>query len=558
MIMMANKFLILLIPYFLFSQNFIYDSDDWYVIKKPGSIHSITEGPFNVYFGAENGIFVYDKFDENITFDYQINKGLDLLDGEKISYVYYDDYSSQIWIVTNHGIYFKNPIFNEYQNLNVHYEPYRITAFGSIDKYIILEYMPPAEPTEYIVINSFSGSVIDDVLIESSSDLTIEGDIGINLEAINWSSSYLNYDKDIDLSTYYSDNWLIGFRTITDQYGNEESAIVSYLDNDSNIWYGTNDGKLIKGSKYSNKVDVISIGPPWNSITSMSKGSSDNWYLSKSRFKRSGYKSEFNYYKKSDPFISIWNEYNNNWSYFNESDFSEINNPDINCHLNIDNQFLVLGTMNSLIIISINNPKNFQVISKVDGLNDYAIFDIKYNNNNLFVMTAKGISIYSMKYNTVIKNNILDDFGLSDSEILDFFILDKSLFFSTKSGLFKYSIIDEEIDKISDQFFRQIDFYNDKVIALNHSLWLIDYSNRSENRINLESARNFKIADNYVWLNLIDSVKLINIDSMEEWIYNHNDGFIDVEIFDIGYDNNWVYFLTSQGVIFYNWSNYHF
>ena len=35
--------------------------------------------------------------------------------------------------------------------------------------------------------------------------------------------------------------------------------------------------------------------------------------------------------------------------------------------------------------------------------------------------------------------------------------------------------------------------------------------------------------------------------------YNHNDGFIDTQIFDLGNDGDWVYFLTNQGVIFYNW-----
>ena len=30
------------------------------------------------------------------------------------------------------------------------------------------------------------------------------------------------------------------------------------------------------------------------------------------------------------------------------------------------------------------------------------------------------------------------------------------------------------------------------------------------------------------------------------------------EIFDIKDDEDWIFFLTDQGVIFYNWSNYHF
>ena len=66
---MLNKYVIIFILGISFSQNFIYDSDDWYVIKNPGTIYSITEGPFNVYFGCENGIYTYNKFAQNIEFD---------------------------------------------------------------------------------------------------------------------------------------------------------------------------------------------------------------------------------------------------------------------------------------------------------------------------------------------------------------------------------------------------------------------------------------------------------------------------------------------------------
>ena len=59
-------------------------------------------------------------------------------------------------------------------------------------------------------------------------------------------------------------------------------------------------------------------------------------------------------------------------------------------------------------------------------------------------------------------------------------------------------------------------------------------------------------------LNLSDKIKLINITSREEWEYNDEDGFINIEIFDIKEDYDWMYFLTNKGTIFYNWRNYHY
>ena len=58
------KILSILYISILISQNFIYDSEDWYIVKDPGSIYSITEGPFKVYFGTENGIFSYDMLED--------------------------------------------------------------------------------------------------------------------------------------------------------------------------------------------------------------------------------------------------------------------------------------------------------------------------------------------------------------------------------------------------------------------------------------------------------------------------------------------------------------
>ena len=46
----------------------------------------------------------------------------------------------------------------------------------------------------------------------------------------------------------------------------------------------------------------------------MSQSQEGNWYLSEGRFRREGYRNEQNYYKGANPFISIWNEYDNNIS----------------------------------------------------------------------------------------------------------------------------------------------------------------------------------------------------------------------------------------------------
>ena len=98
------KILSILYISILIPQNFIYDSEDWYIVKDPGSIYSITEGPFKVYFGTENGIFSYDMLEDIVQYDFQLNRGL--THSEQVFSIHYDNYSDQIWIVTNNGIFY--------------------------------------------------------------------------------------------------------------------------------------------------------------------------------------------------------------------------------------------------------------------------------------------------------------------------------------------------------------------------------------------------------------------------------------------------------------------
>ena len=541
-LLIKNIFMFILLS-FAVSQNFIYESEDWLILKNPGAIYSITEGPFDLYFGTENGIFRYNKFDEFIEYDYKLNQGLDVQ--SSIYYIDYDNYSDQIWIITQDGIYYKNTLFNEYQKVRHHtidsYNLSSITAMGSINKYIIIQYM-----SSYIVIDSFSG--------------TIQSDVNIDINDVSWSASSFAYtSSDIDLSTYYAEDWLIGFRQITDSYGNEESVIVAFEDRDLNLWFGTNNGKLLKGFKYSNKLDIHNIGPISNVITSTINDNNQNWYIaSDGQSYQNRY--HFHYNKQSSPFLSMWNEYDDSWVYLNESDFSEISNPIINCMLNIDDQYLALGTMEGVIVTSFEDYKRYNYIDKRDGINDDIILDLEYYNQNMFIMTYKGISVYSLANDIIVEKNILTDYGLQDSDMLDMLIIDDKLFFSSRAGLFQFDITNRILDKISSNIFLKIDFHDRKILGLNQSLWSVDYLNNKEDVIvfRTNGARDFLIFNDYVWLNQVDRLKLINLDSKEQWLYNHNDGFVDIQIFDLGKDSDWVYFLTNQGIIYYNWREYHY
>ena len=528
-------------------QNFAYDSDDWYVVRKPGPIYSITEGPFKVYFAAENGVFSYDDLSDSIEYDYELNQGLNY--DEMIFAVHYDLYSNQIWIATDKGVFYKNPIFTTFSQVSFDissdsYNSYSISAIGSVDNYIILKY-----GSEYVFIDSFSGT-------QTSVPLNFDSN------RVSWSSCYYDYNlDDIDMSAYYAEDWIIGFRMITDRYGNQESVIVYFEDSNMNYWFGTNKGKIIRGYKYSRKLDIYNIGPFSNSITSVANNS-ENWFLSSGRFRESGKIENFKYNKSAKPFVSIWNEYSNDWKDLNEDMFYQLNNPDVNCISNIDNRFLGIGLMDGLIIISMDDYKKYYFVEKSNGLSSESVFKIEYYDDQIFIMSEKGVSVYSLESQFVIQKNILSQIDMEDSVVMDMDmdINDGVLYLSTKSGLIEYNIDKKEFVKISDIVFRQIKFDDGALYGLSDNLWFIDLLSYDESILNFNSGyvRNFELSDGYIWLNSGHSMTLVNIESKEEWKYDHNDGFLDVEIFDIKNDGDWICILTNNGLIFYNWSNYHY
>ena len=45
--------------------------------------------------------------------------------------------------------------------------------------------------------------------------------------------------------------------------------------------------------------------------------------------------------------------------------------------------------------------------------------------------------------------------------------------------------------------------------------------------------------------------------SGESWYYNQNDGIQGSEIYEIGCDDDWAWFVSQNGVSIYNWGKYH-
>ena len=69
--------------------------------------------------------------------------------------------------------------------------------------------------------------------------------------------------------------------------------------------------------------------------------------------------------------------------------------------------------------------------------------------------------------------------------------------------------------------------------------------------------RSFEVCDDYLWVNLIKRARLMNLYTGESWYYSENDGIQGNQMYHIGCESDWVWFVANEGISLYNWSRYH-
>ena len=172
-----------------------FDPDDWYVIKKMGSISSITEDNFSIYILADNGIFTIDKSSGDIEYNVEFS---DKFYDPQI--IYYDEYSDYFWLITRNEIYVKSSVSSYWRNLNytdLGFD-FRRTIYdiGSSPSYMWIDV-----GTQILPVYAFGTKISDNNEIDESE-----------IDLIKW-GHYSNgrSGESLDISSYLiMDDWNIG------------------------------------------------------------------------------------------------------------------------------------------------------------------------------------------------------------------------------------------------------------------------------------------------------------------------------------------------------------
>ena len=101
---------------------------------------------------------------------------------------------------------------------------------------------------------------------------------------------------------------------------------------------------------------------------------------------------------------------------------------------------------------------------------------------------------------------------------------------------------------------------DENLYCLNHAISRLNILSKSTNFeqvVSDNNIRNFETCNDYIWINLIDRARLVNMNSGESWYYSKDDGIQGNQIYNIGCDDEWVWFLGSEGISLFNWKKYH-
>ena len=524
----------------IYSKNFIYNEDDWYTINAPSSILSISYSRDKIFFSSPNGIFVYDKsFNDFYYSDYLLK---DIRD-KNIKIVHYDNFRDNYWIVNRNGLMFRSNLSSVWIKIRFNsldfFSHHNIKNLGSNTEYIIIE-----TNNGYVFLDPFTGIVKNNL---SADDLEIQ------LLSVNWSSSAKSEVSNIpNLSDYYIFNeWKIISNKEFEKNSRSVKINCFIEDNDEYKWIGTDSGELFIIKPFSNEIEEIKSIPPVTNfdITYYDKINNEWWVVDKNWI--------YNYsdiiYNQEMVFICRWDEKNNLWKEYYQTEYPQIMIKDINDVIRVDDK-LYVASNSGLLIYDFNKDK-WNLAKITNGLIGNNIFDLDYYDNALYLATDYGLVVFSTMTDKVITSFFRN---LTNKKISDIEIYNNSLLLNTDLGIIKMNLSNYEYIKISSKKFENIEVFDNQIhLSKDSAVYLMDKNYKLNLLFKHNRLENFDFCEGYIWSHNDKNAIIYNINSGFKMKYNELDGIVSNNINDIGCDTDWVWFATENGLTFYNWRKYH-
>jgi ligand-binding sensor domain-containing protein len=297
-----------------------------------------------------------------------------------------------------------------------------------------------------------------------------------DVDFIEWGySQYGIAGENLDISPYsIQGDWSISLNNISHKDGRKMYPTLSMQDDDGNKWFGTTEGYILKGWRHSSRLELLTIGMPFDHITTAYNDQNGNWWFADSRFKRTGQSSSFKgiFQTKHTPFIIQWHEADNQWTYYTPEESILIENTDVNVILRVGST-MYFGTMFGLLYLDLYTQE-WNLINETKGLNDTAVWDLIEHDGSIYVATARGINEISIVNHSIIPDRVNRYEPLITFNIYDMEADSEFIYLATDAGLFKMGWENGKLTILSKRDFQKIKLQDNSIAGTDGSLFLIE------------------------------------------------------------------------------------
>ncbi len=517
-------FVLLIFSAGTFAQNFYYSDDDWQIFTSPKRITAITENVWKVYFATDAGIFYYDKMYDDVGYEFLLSSGLSF---SSVTHLFYDSNTDYFWLINNEGIYFRPSIASFWQTSPVMIPTGGIDDIGNTSELIWLKYMG-----DLIALDPVSGQ-------------EVQPDDNFNTDLIDWGYSQYGYAGRLNgFSPYIPEDG----PEIDDLFDLSRRPTVKMQDSNNDVWFGTNSNIVYVSRNSSSILKPVILGSPIRHVTELHHDQFGNWWISDNPFKRTGRKR----FATSKDFIYRWNEKTGEWKNYML--------PNVDCRqcMNVNRimrigYFLYVGTMDGLLVLDIAQDE-WKIIKK--GLKDPAVWDMAKKDGKLYLGTARGISVVSLNSNEILTRESWKLSPLDSAEIYDLESGSKYLYAATSRGIIHIDTDSWDMDFITEDIYRTIHTTDSSLVGAGFRLKEFLDSTDVKELVD-KNFLDFAMVDHYVWATDMTNIYLYNLQRGIQFKYDEADGIPGTKIYNIGCDEERVWFGTDNGFAIYKWRRYH-
>ncbi|MBA7652888.1 MAG: hypothetical protein GH143_09970 [Calditrichaeota bacterium] len=520
-------------------QHFPYEPEDWQYIPGTAAITSASEGSDGIYFSTFDGLLYFDYYTQRLDHLPEINMGLP---SHRLYHVYHDASTNALWVVHDDGIAFR---------LRTD-DTWRQVPFMSLPDYF-------QGRSVIRVGGSFDGIWIDVdgvyTLLNSFTGGFMRRDMAGPDGPVDWNTSQAAFLEPPDLLGWITTGqWSTNIREFLGPGYLTAVPTFVFQDRYNRFWYGTDLGTLFRGDLYTRHLEDFQAGiAPKPVITLFVDG--DRVWFADNAFRREG----SGYPRKEGYFLSAWDEAISSWRYYSSLSSEAIRDVRVNDMLRVGRQ-LWLATMDGIVLLD-TRTEAWGFIGSKAGLRDRAVWDLERHGDEIFAATIRGIDRISPATRRVIPDD-----SLSVSPVVEVYTLFSAgqiLYAGTADGIYAYH------DNRPVKWWRASSLpatslwhdNNDMFVVANNYIYHRGPKDKDFTLYSIPLSGEAKILEikgygSYIWLATSRGAVVYNRRKRRMFTFGRNEGLPSDVVYAVEPGADWVWFLTRDGVVRFNWRAY--